>query len=221
VFSEILNCKATVFAVPSFFHLIYQPQAVLQKEELVHCIEGCKHNKRIYQNKIYVAYYGYAMSICFKYANDKEDAVEIINDGFLKIFKEIYNFKPLSEDLAFGFTSWLRRIMINTSIDHYRKNKHTAIFKDLNEEEETTTAAQEQDVLANLSYNELLKLIQELSPAYRLVFNLYAIEGMTHKEVGQQLNISEGTSKSNFAKARAFLQKKLLQPSPKKEANAY
>ena len=194
---------------------------MLTKEELINCIEGCKHNKRIYQNKIYVAFYDYAMSICFKYSNDKEDAVEIINDGFLKIFREIYNYKPLSEDIAFGFTSWLRRIMINTAIDHYRKNKNNAIFKDLNDEQTNVTAGEEKDILANISYNELIKIVQELSPAYRIVFNLYAIEGMTHKEVGQHLNISEGTSKSNFAKARAFLQNKLLQKSTKKEINAY
>ena len=194
---------------------------MLTKEELVNCIEGCRHNKRIYQNKIYVAFYDYAMSICYKYGNDKEDAVEIINDGFLKIFREIYNYKPLSEDIAFGFTSWLRRIMINTAIDHYRKNKNNAIFKDLNEEHTNVTAGEEKDMLANLSYNELIKIVQELSPAYRIVFNLYAIEGMTHKEVGKQLNITEGTSKSNFAKARAFLQNKLLQQINKKEINAF
>jgi RNA polymerase sigma factor (sigma-70 family) len=194
---------------------------VLTKEELINCIEGCKHNKRIYQNKIYVAFYDYAMSICFKYGNDKDDAVEIINDGFLKIFKEIYKYKPLSEDIAFGFTSWLRRIMINTAIDHYRKNKNNAILKDLNEEQEYLTAKEEQDMLSRLSYNELIKIVHELSPAYRMVFNLYAIEGMTHKEVGKHLNITEGTSKSNFAKARAFLQNKLLQQIKKKEINAF
>jgi RNA polymerase sigma factor (sigma-70 family) len=194
---------------------------VLTKEELINCIEGCKHNKRIYQNKIYVAFYDYAMSICFKYGNDKDDAVEIINDGFLKIFREIYKYKPMSEDIAFGFTSWLRRIMINTAIDHYRKNKNNTILKDLNEEQEYLTAKEEQDMLSRLSYNELIKIVHELSPAYRMVFNLYAIEGMTHKEVGKHLNITEGTSKSNFAKARAFLQNKLLQQINKKEINAF
>ncbi len=194
---------------------------MLTKEELINCIEGCKHNERVYQNKIYVAFYDYAMSICFKYGNDKEDAVEIINDGFLKIFKEIYKYKPLSEDIAFGFTSWLRRIMINTAIDHYRKNKNNTILKDLNEEQEYLTAKEEQDMLSRLSYNELIKIVHELSPAYRMVFNLYAIEGMTHKEVGKHLNITEGTSKSNFAKARAFLQNKLLQQINKKEINAF
>lgn len=194
---------------------------MLTKEELINCIEGCKHNKRVYQNKIYVAFYDYAMSICYKYGNDKDDAVEIINDGFLKIFKEIYKYKPLSEDIAFGFTSWLRRIMINTAIDHYRKNKNNAVLKDLNEEQEYLTAKEEQDMLSRLSYNELIKIVHELSPAYRMVFNLYAIEGMTHKEVGKHLNITEGTSKSNFAKARAFLQNKLLQQINKKEINAF
>lgn len=194
---------------------------MLTKEELINCIEGCKHNKRIYQNRVYVAFYDYAMSICYKYGNDKEDAVEIINDGFLKIFKEIYRYKPLSEDIAFGFTSWLRRIMINTAIDHYRKNKNNTILKDLNEEKEYLTAKEEQDMLSRLSYNELIKIVHELSPAYRMVFNLYAIEGMTHKEVGKHLNITEGTSKSNFAKARAFLQNKLLQQINKKEINAF
>ena len=194
---------------------------MLTKEELINCIEGCKHNKRVYQNKIYVAFYDYAMSICYKYGNDKDDAVEIINDGFLKIFREIYKYKPLSEDIAFGFTSWLRRIMINTAIDHYRKNKNNTILKDLNEEQEYLTAKEEQDMLSRLSYNELIKIVHELSPAYRMVFNLYAIEGMTHKEVGKHLNITEGTSKSNFAKARAFLQNKLLQKSIKKEINAF
>jgi RNA polymerase sigma factor (sigma-70 family) len=192
---------------------------VLNKEELINCIEGCKQNSRLDQNKIYVAYYDYAMSICFKYSNNKDEAVEIINDGFLKIFKDIYNYKPISNDAAFGFTSWLRRIMINTAIDHYRKYKNKAVFKDLNTEQENITTADESDVLANLSYIELIKTVQELSPAYRMVFNLYAIEGMTHKEVGQHLNITEGTSKSNYAKAKAFLQSKLSNQSPKNEVN--
>ncbi|NCU03110.1 MAG: sigma-70 family RNA polymerase sigma factor [Chitinophagaceae bacterium] len=175
----------------------------------------------MYQNKIYVAFYDYAMSICFKYSNDKDNAVEIINDGFLKVFREIYHYKPISENTAVGFTSWLRRIMINTSIDHYRKNKNNPLFQDIDDEHTQLTATEEQDMLANISYTELIKIVQELSPAYRIVFNLYAIEGMTHKEVAKHLNITEGTSKSNFAKARVFLQNKLMQKTIKQEINAY
>lgn len=192
---------------------------MLEAEELINCIEGCKLNKRAYQNKIYVSFYNYAMSICFKYCNNNEEAIEIMNDGFLKVFKEIYNYKPLSDNLASGFIAWLKRIMIYTAIDHFRKNKKNNVVDSILDVQETTLTSSDEDIIAKLSYNELLKVVQQLSPAYRMVFNLYAIEGMTHKEVAEQLNITEGTSKSNFAKAKLFLQNKLLYHYHKKTSN--
>lgn len=194
---------------------------MLEAEELISCIEGCKLNERAYQNKIYVSFYNYAMSICLKYCNNNEDAIEIMNDGFLKVFKEIYHYKPLSDNLAHGFVAWLRKIMIYTAIDHFRKNKKNNIFEDLKDGQETALTSNDEDIIAKLSYEETLKVVQHLSPAYRMVFNLYAIEGMTHKEVAKHLNISEGTSKSNFAKARLFLQNKLLYHYNKKTSDVY
>jgi len=154
--------------------------------------------KREHQKMLYKEFYGYAMSVCVMYSKDRDDAVEIMNDGFLKIFQFIEKF-----DLNRPFKPWLRRIMINASIDHARKNlkfqSHTDILKAKRVENEET-------VITGITYDELLEVLKKLSPSYRMVFTLHAIEGYKHEEIGKMLGISEGTSKSNYAKARKRLQ---------------
>jgi len=149
------------------------------------------------------------MSICDRYTSQEEDASEILNDGFLKIFKEIHHFKPAYVDVVSSFRGWMRKIMVYTAIDHFRKNnKHqniseldTAIFH-LPVESETA--------VDKISYDEIIRFIQELSPGYRTVLNLFVVEGFSHEEISKQLHISVGTSKSNLAKARKQLQKILF-----------
>ncbi len=141
-----------------------------------------------------------------------DEAKETVNDGFLKIFKEIYHFKASFDNEAASFIGWMKRIMINTAIDHYRKNRNQDFLQELNNNQEEICTNGESGI-EKLSHDELMKVVQTLPPGYRIVFNLYVIEGMTHKQVAEQLNITEGTSKSNFAKARSFLQKKLVNNS--------
>jgi RNA polymerase sigma-70 factor (ECF subfamily) len=181
----------------------------MNEEELIKSIQGCRHNDRGSQKKIYASFYALAMSICFRYVDNKEDAMEIVNDGFLKIFKQLYYYKATYADATASFSGWLKKIMIHTSIDHYRKNKKLELFEELKTGYEFVSDNDE-SILDKLTHDEILKAVQTLPTGYRLVFNLYAIDGLTHKEVAEELNIAEGTSKSNLAKARHFLQKKLI-----------
>lgn len=182
---------------------------MLSADELTTCIRGCTLNDRESQKKIYNSFYGYAMSICDRYTNNQDDAVEILNDGYLKIFKEIHRYQPSYSDVCASFKGWLRKIMVYTAIDHFRKQrKHdvvgaldTAVIK---------ISADIPDAYDKISCDEIIRFIQQLSPGYRTVLNLFIVEGFTHEDIAGRLGISIGTSKSNLAKARKQLQKILF-----------
>jgi len=164
-------------------------------------LEGCKQQDRESQRMLYKHHYAYAMNICLRYSQNREEAKEILNDGFMKVFSKIEQYNPET-----SFLGWLRKIMINTAIDHYRKEvKHYHHASIENEHLQVTKTS----VLDDISHEELMQLVQQLSPAYRAVFNLYAIDGYNHKEIAEILGISEGTSKSNLSKAREVLREKL------------
>jgi len=183
---------------------------LLSAEELSLHIENCALNNRESQKKIYTSFYGYAMAVCDRYTNNQDDALEILNDGFLKIFKEIYRYKPAYSDVISSFKGWLRKIMVYTAIDHFRKNQKYAFTAEL-DNGIIQVSAQTETALDRLSYEEIIRSVQKLTPGYRTVFNLFIIEGFTHEEISQKLGISTGTSKSNLAKARRQLQKILFQ----------
>ena len=178
---------------------------MLNNELTDHIIKGCVALKRESQKLLYTSFYGYAMAICLRYASSEDDAMEMVNDGFLKLFKELPAFKPHYENHYVSLKGFIKQIMIFTAIDGYRKNvKHTGhkeIEDDLCELPFICTQS-----IDKMSYDELRMIVQRLSPAYRAVFNLFVIDGFTHEEISKQLNISVGTSKSNLAKARMNLQ---------------
>lgn len=151
------------------------------------------------------------MSICLRYAKDENDALEILNDGFLKIFKGLDRFKPKHANSEGDFRAWLKQIMVYTAIDHYRKNEQHATRNDNIEAAVLQIASSEETQLERISHKEIIENIQRLSPAYRTVFSLFVIEGYSHEEIGRQLGISVGTSKSNLSKAKLNLQK-MLEP---------
>jgi RNA polymerase sigma-70 factor (ECF subfamily) len=182
---------------------------LLSAEELTYHVGACALNSRESQKMIYSSFYGYAMAICDRYTNNQEDAVEILNDGFLKIFKEIHHYKPAYADVVSSFKGWLRKIMVYTAIDHFRKNNKHRMVTDLDNVVYQFTAVSE-DAVEKLTYEEIIRAIQDLSPAYRTVFNLFVIEGLRHEEIAEKLEISTGTSKSNLSKARKQLQKILF-----------
>ena len=182
---------------------------MLSAEELSLHIERCVENNRESQKKIYNSFYGYAMAVCDRYAHNQDDATEILNDGFLKVFKEIYRYKPAYADVVSSFKGWLRKIMVYTAIDHFRKNQKHKVVTELDNVVYQLESVNE-DALDKLSHEEIIRAIQELSPGYRTVLNLFIIEGLSHEEISNKLGISTGTSKSNLSKARRQLQKILF-----------
>lgn len=171
-------------------------------------LAGCLRNHRQSQELLYRQFYGFAMSVCLRYAPTRESALEVLNDGFLKVFTRLDQYDPSQP-----FKSWLRRIMINTAIDQYRQEVRYGQSSDIEGADQLSTAP-EPDAYTQLAHEDLLALVQRLSPAYRLVFNLYVLDGYSHEEIGQKLSISTGASKSNLARARENLRTLLKQHHP-------
>ncbi len=169
-------------------------------------IKGCLSANRQSQHKFYRHFYGFCFSVCMHYCQSSEDAMEVVNDGFLKIFKDLHSFNAMYENFEGSLKGWIRKIMIYTAIDHYRKNRKNYFFNSLNEDVFEFTVVKE-SAIDKLSYDEIIKLVQRLSPAYRIVFSLYAIHGFRHEEIAKELRIAVGTSKSNLTKARMNIQK--------------
>ncbi len=159
-------------------------------------IKACKNQKRSSQQELYKMYYSYALNICVHYARDLSEAKDMAHEGFLNVFKRIDNYKEHTP-----FELWLRRVMINAAIDYHRKYHKNVINLEVVQKIESTS-----NVFDDLGFDELLKMIQQLTPRYRLVFNLYIMEGFSHKEIAERLEISVGTSKSNLARAKIKLQ---------------
>ena len=179
---------------------------MVSANELNTLIRGCTLNIRESQKKIYNSFYSYGMAICERYTRRKEDAIEIFNDAFLKIFKEIHRYNPAYADEVNSFKGWVRKIMIYTAIDYNRKYHKHNFTADL-ENNMIYIPAEEEDALDMISYDEIINAIRKLSPAYRTVINMFIIDGLSHEEISNNLQIAVGTSKSNLSKARQQLQK--------------
>jgi len=165
-------------------------------------LTACIHKERWAQKVLYEEYYPKMMGVCLRYAGNQDEALDILHEGFIKVFKNLQRYEP-----GTSLNSWIRRIMVNTAIDYYRK-----MVRRRTEDIETAydVSAPGADALSQLSEKEILQAVQELSPAYRAVFNLYIIEGYSHNEIADLLKITESTSRSNLVKARIKLQKALL-----------
>lgn len=164
-------------------------------------IKACVRQERWAQRVLYEEYYSKMMGVCLRYSDREEDALDILHEGFIKVFKNISKYEP-----GTSLTSWIRRIMVNTAIDFYRKNIRRRT-EDI--EQAYDLSSDDADAISQCSEKEILEAIQQLSPAYRAVFNLYVIEGYSHKEIADALEITESTSRSNLVKARLKL-KELL-----------
>ncbi|MDR8391022.1 RNA polymerase sigma factor [Aliifodinibius sp. S!AR15-10] len=165
-------------------------------------IKGCRKRQRESQKELYKMYYAYGMSITLRYADTRDKAAEVLNDAFMKVFSNIKKY-----DMDRPFKPWLRKIIVNTAINHYHKRDETDKWDNI--EEAGSALKNEEQITSGISYQELIDMVQELSPAYRTVFNLYVIEGFKHKEIAQMLDISVGTSKSNLSKAKQNLKSML------------
>ena len=166
-------------------------------------IERCINNDAKAQEALYRRYSPKMFGVCLRFAKNKIEAEEILQEGFIKIFANLKNFRYEG-----SFEGWIRRTIINTAINYFKKKSRR--FVEVNIEDIKTTKVENESVIDKISVNELLKLIQTLPNGYRTVFNLNVIEGYTHKEIGKKLSISENTSKSQLSRARAILQKKVV-----------
>lgn len=169
-------------------------------------ISGCIRKDRASQHLLYKEFYSYCMGICKRYSISDFEAADVLNNGFLKIFNNIDKYDP-----AKPIKAWISKIIVNTAIDHYRTNLRFNTYDDISEYEHQGTAAV---VYEQIAYKELLMLVQSLSPSYRVVFNMYAIDGYSHDEIAKTLNISVGSSKSNLFKARQRLQEMIRDMEP-------
>jgi len=169
-------------------------------------LERAEHNlvaaltrqERWAQQQLYEQYYGKMMGICLRYAGSRDEAFDLLHEGFIKVFQNISRYRP-----GTSLPAWIRTIIVNTCIDYYRKTIRRRT-DDISDAHYLSDDAP--DVLSNLTEQEILAAVQELSPAYRAVFNLYVVEGYSHKEIGEALQITESTSRSNLVKARLKLQ---------------
>jgi RNA polymerase sigma-70 factor (ECF subfamily) len=138
-------------------------------------------------------------AVCLRYSGNSTDAQDLLQEGFIKVFKNLGKYRGEG-----SFEGWMRRIFLNTSIEHYRKKVN---MLSVTETQEVTIEDKEWNILDNLAEKDIISMIHELSPGYRIVFNMHVIEGYSHKEIANILGINEGTSKSQLARAKGVLKK--------------
>ncbi len=166
-------------------------------------IRACIQKERWAQKQLYETYYSKMLGVCLRYANDPDEAKDILHEGFIKVFRHLGKYQP-----GTSLNAWIKRIMVNTCIDYYRKMSRRRTEDMENAAHKISTAPDANSICGE---KEILKAVQSLSPAYRAVFNLYVIEGYSHREIGEQLGITESTSRSNLVKARMKL-REILAP---------
>lgn len=179
-------------------------------DEVKVIIEKCIKGDIMSQELLYKSFYGKMLSVCMRYAKNKDESYDILQEGFVKVFNNLssFNFKG-------SFEGWIRKIMVNTAIDLFRKNKNNySLLEDIsgnNNIDELYFTEEEEKMIEELRSEVILNLIQLLPPAYRMVLNLYVFENLTHSEIAKVLGIKEGTSKSNYFKAKEKLKKLILE----------
>ena len=161
-------------------------------------IQGCLNEDQRFQRELYERYASKLFAVCYRYCKNREEAQDVLHEGFIKAIKNLNRFASKG-----SFEGWLRRIMVNTALESFRRNKKLVAVEDIELAESQKVSA---SALETLSANELLDLITKLPSGFRTVFNLYAIDGYSHKEIAQELGISVGTSKSQLSRARVALQ---------------
>lgn len=180
-------------------------------EDLSQLIKDCAAGKPKAQARLYQLFAPKMYGVCMRYCKDQTEAEDNLQDGFMKVFEKIGTFRHEG-----SFEGWIRRIMVNVSLEKYRKQHLLYPVEDMAVYD---TPDFKDEIISEISANDLMKLIQELPPRYRMVFNLFIFEGMNHKEIADELKISEGTSKSNLARARMILKKKVVMNFEKLENN--
>jgi RNA polymerase sigma-70 factor (ECF subfamily) len=171
--------------------------------EIKEILRGCLEGNRRDQELLYRRYAAKLYAVCLQYSGNDEEARDILQEGFIKIFENLVSYKHEG-----SFEGWMRKITVNTALEKYRSRHNLYKVEDIDSIPETDSEPENTDY-SGLEADDLMNLIRELPPKYRMVFNLYAIEGYSHKEIARMINISEGTSKSNLSRARVILQRRV------------
>lgn len=167
-----------------------------------HLIQKARNGDPKSLEMLYKHFYGYAISIALRYSNSRDEACEIVNDSFMKMFDKLDQYQEKN-----SFKGWFRRILVNTSIDYYRKNvKHFAVM-DIDQAE---FESGNPEIIDQLSKEDILKVLRSLPETLRIVFNMYEIEGFSHKEIGEELGIPPSTSRTYLARAKQNLREKIV-----------
>jgi RNA polymerase sigma-70 factor (ECF subfamily) len=185
---------------------------VAETKHLQALIDGCLKGDRRSQQAIHKMFYGKMKAVCMRYTRDSDQAMDVLQEGFLKVFNNLEKYTGVGT-----FEGWMRRIMVNLSIDRFRRLKHDLVLlgeqNDIEnwggEAEDDSDDSEENDEIYDITPEQIIDAMQQLTPAYRTVFNLYVYEDYTHQDIAEALGISVGTSKSNYAKAKKNM-KKLL-----------
>ena len=174
-------------------------------EQTKKLIQSCIEGDRSSQSRLYEQFAPKMFGVCMRYSRNREEAEDILQDGFMQVFKSLHSFK-----FDGSFDGWIRRIMVYSAIASYRSKSKMQVVINNVENLPGIDVIDNEDVISNLGKKELLKLVQALPPMYRLVFNLYVFEGLKHREIAKELGVTEGTSKSNFHDAKVILQKAVI-----------
>jgi RNA polymerase sigma-70 factor (ECF subfamily) len=194
----------SIVSVVSAKKRTYFPMQSPNTEEEDQMVKGCIREEAKAQEGLYRHFYGYGMGICLRYAGNRDEALEILNEGFLKAFTKIRKY-----GFDMPFKSWLRKILVNTAIDHFRAaNRAGGIHASISE---VQTPSVDAGVVSQLTAQEILALMRHLPEALRISFNLYEIEGYNHEEIGKMLGIPPGTSRSNLTRAKKRLRELVTQ----------
>jgi len=172
-------------------------------------VKRCKANERKAQEMLYKQFASKMLGVCLRYATDRMEAEDMLQNGFIKVFNKIADYRGDG-----SFEGWMRRIMVHSSIEYYRKYHKMVQLVDI--EDAASHTSVDAQATSTLAANELMALIQQLAPGYRIVFNLYAIEGYSHREIAEITGISEGASKSQLSRARSVLKEQIVKMEGKR-----
>jgi RNA polymerase sigma factor (sigma-70 family) len=175
------------------------PETTINERQL---ISGCQNGDRRAQKQLYETYSGKMMGVCLRYCKDRETARDLLHDGFLKVFSHIDNFESKG-----SLEGWIRRIMINTALEYLRKQNDEGYKSNI--EEAYTLTSNDVSILEKIQTEELIKIIQRLPDIYRTVFNLFVVEGYSHKEIADVMKITESSSRVYLTRAKQLLQEML------------
>lgn len=169
-------------------------------------IKACLNGDGTAFEEIFRRFSARMLAVCYRYSHNKEDAKDLLQEGFIKVFEQLSKFRNEG-----SFEGWIRRIMVLTALEKYRKEarERESYGGGLDDVTDAFQPVSSDDIYSQMSFDELIAMIRELSPAYKMVFNLYVFEGMKHEEIAQMLSITVGTSKSNLSDARKILQKRI------------